>query len=341
MGVVFDLCTADRPDIYDWEMKKADNSNILGAISPLKVSVKNSDKAESIQIYPVVVRNGPNLIGQDILTFFDYRVTKSLNGRAKFEWLEPEYSMMYSVNKISLQPFSTQKIEVKRDSNIPLSKCNLVVDKYPGVQGKNVFEVPRILVKNNATCILLVNPTDKVIKVQKNQRVAKAAECESINSNDKQLPHTFSSSEVEIWSEKKLRDYLKKALSHIKDSELKSKLEDLLVEKRAAFDKCKKFGKFKGPPIEIIKSKEQLAKIKPQKRRIFSPHVWDQVEPQLEELEADDIIEDVDGDCLAPPMNLVFVKKKNSTKLRLCADFRNSNLVISENLFPMQMLRRF
>ena len=129
-----DINTADRPDIYDWEMKKADNSNILGAISPLKVSVKNSDKAESIQIYPVVVRNGPNLIGQDILTQFDYRVTKNSNGRAKFEWLEPDYSMMYSVNKVSLQPFSTQKIEVKRDNNIPLSKCNLIVDKYPGAR---------------------------------------------------------------------------------------------------------------------------------------------------------------------------------------------------------------
>ena len=88
------------------------------------------------------------------------------------------------------------------------------------------------------------------------------------------------------------------------------------------------------PKYVTYPSSNETTNSKPQKRRIFDPNTWEKIDPEIEELESKEMIRE-SPIALGPPCNIVAVRKKNSSRLRIACDFTSINKFIEQNHHPM------
>lgn len=288
---------------------------------------------------PIVIDNkGADICGLDIIsTIGGGCFSKIGENKLKFEF-DPNFSgstqtpgfKIKSSRTLTIPPGATETIQINKVE----TNTDVIIDSK-GNKGNEIFALSGIIDSNTDKITIFNSNLEKEIKIQKDQVIAKGFEAD-LQVELGEFPTSTESNEISHNSELSDKDFLKlleNKLGHIKIQEQKDKILKILLKHKRCFDvSSDTVGQY---PIEVsINPYEKDIEVKAEKRRIFNPNVWSQLNTQLDKLRNLGLIEDCPFPTISPA-NLVAAKRKGSDKIRLCVDFRRLNEEISGNFFPL------
>lgn len=311
------------------------SDNIVGYVDRLHFVDPISGNSGTFS--PIVIDNNKaNLCGLYIFyTFGGGKFSKSSENQMAFEF-DPISSPSHQPPDVRIKSSCSFKLPPGSFKTIDINKIDTNTDLIISSKNSknNKISVLDGIVNNNTNKITIYNTNlADELSIQKDQIIANGYEADlevelGDFSPDSALSHKS------VISDHKFLELIKPKVQHIKNMNIKSKLIDILLKHKDVFDISneKKVGQY---PTEVcINPNNQNISVKAEKRRIFNPNVWSQLNVELDKLEKSGMIEDCPFPTISPA-NLVAAKRKGSDKIRLCVDFRRLNEEISGIFFPL------
>ena len=297
------------------------------------VSKENSPNQKIVEIFPIVIDKDVNLLGLDVLSEFPSEIVTE-KGKTIFRFVEQIEPVVRAAERILLAPASVNLLKISVN-NLEETSENVLIDNLDSVQN---FDTPRALYNKNFEKMVIINPCEHPIRIEKGQRVANIYNCRDQKVSE-ELPTASSTSILrEFLSREDFEKKVDSKIEHIQDICERKKWREMLLRREKAFDvRNKKFGLFPHAKVTLIKDPKKYEKAlnrKPQKRRVYDPNTWSRIEPELNELEHEHKLIRESPTARGPPCNIVAVKRANSDRLRLCCDF-TTNQDIDTNFHPM------
>lgn len=286
---------------------------------------------------PIVIDDdNANLCGLDIFNTF---------GGGKFS-KTPENNLTFEFDPISdpIQPLPDVRIKSSCSFNLPpgatktvkINKIEtntaLIISSKNNLNNK-ISVLDGIVDKNTEKITISNHNLTEPLKIQQNQVIANGYEADfKVELGD--FSTNSTESHKSVISDEDFLKLVEPKLTHIQNKREKQKAMNILLKHESVFDvfSDQKVGQY---PTEVsINPNNKDITVKAEKRRIFNPNVWSQLNIELNKLENLGMVEDCPFPTISPA-NLVAAKRKGSDKIRLCVDFRRLNEEISGNFFPL------
>ena len=314
------------------------STRIIGYTDP--ISVKIPGLSSKISFSPIVVdHEGSDLCGMDIINAAgggDLSFGENGKMRWKFHCTTKNSHTFSTSDSIKIRAAETIKLKPGYMQSIKIS--GPAENKKYLAQTRNRLNsnvgILDGIVSQDANKICICNLSlDKEITIQKGQHVSNAY------GLDKEFQDEILAKIGEInkkekkFSETEINEKINEKTNHIKNIKIRNKLKEILRECIDAFDiSSDSVGTFPNK-VSINPDKRQI-EVKPEKRRVFNPNTWGKINSKLQEFRDMDLTEP----CPHPricPANLVPAKRKGSSEIRLCVDYKRLNDVIAHNFFPL------
>ena len=257
-----------------------------------------------------------NLMGMDVLTKIPSEIYK-FKGKTRFKFTKAKKSYkLYAKEPTTVQPRSIKKIEIKEINGKEDLMITAIEDKTRFVTPNGVIDPTR------RNFIYVINTDQKKLKIQEGEQLADGWELQhAVDTGDLRKAN-------DIIPEEQFVRLIEDKLKHAKEP-FKSELRECLIKHQDVFDvRNQHIGKFKGQQIDINPTNKKI-NIQAEKRRNYPPPVWDAANKELQVLWQNDLIEKSPHAAI-PPANIVLVKRKGSSRARLCMDYRRLNLAIDD-----------
>ena len=240
--------------------------------------------------------------------------------------------------RVVLKPHEIKYVPIKQDELA--NNKSYIFNSFRKSQELTACHANLFYDNRKPTKIPMINRTTRIKVVQVNQVLGNFEEAEKYEEYSNANNFTGEEKNGAVYSKsqwKKINELIEQKIGHIKEPQFKQAVKRILEQNVEYIDfdleglKVKKFNR----KVRLNPNDDEIRnKILPQKRRTINPNLEREVQEELDELENQDII----GKLMyptVPPANLVLAKKKNSSKLRICCDYKNLNSVLPSHWQPM------
>lgn len=242
---------------------------------------------------------------------------------------QPKYDTA-TVKKSIIIPSRQMRVIKCKTENAAQLKQAMVVERDDWCRPKVYIGRTVVNVKDNEVHVLLINASDKQVKLWRNRTIANLepfAECRNAKGEILTLQDVKDSEEDDM---KELREKMK--LSHLTE-EQKEELWHVFQKGSRVFQKPSKLGIT--PVKHTIPTKDNNAKKIRQYPLSHAEH--EEIDRQVEQMEKQGVIEESTSAWNSP---VILVKKKDGT-LRFCVDFRALNEKTIIDAYPLPRIDNY